>query len=263
MKCIQILAFLLLIGFGASTHVSSRLFSCHLKYAFSPMKIKMCNKVTNGNDAWRSLITLNLGANKWCKVSFSDKVIQLTMDFILYFPKAYNNDDKLKFQTLVIESVNKYITNREIDGGVVQVNFNFKFGESLIGAIATTIFGKSDLEYNIQDDDTLISKIKGDSKDRSTNLEFLIGAGILLYAPVSYLTSHKNELKKTILHEMGHSIMASLSTVWSLTHKGTSTWTQKALTGLPSDNDILTYAPKSGEEKLLDNDLRLLILSCV
>lgn len=124
------------------------------------------------------------------------------------------------------------------------------------------------MSIRVVDDSSVIMKAadKVGARKASFNAEFLVGGGVFSYIPRDKLNDpkRKHDIVETISHEICHSIMSLKSMHWSLTHKGTSTIGQEALSSLAADNDICTYAPakSSGSKHFLESDLMWLVISC-
>jgi len=210
-------------------------------------------------------------SNEWCHWSESipTNQIQLRFDVKVNYPSDYTAADKTKFNSLVTAAYDRFFKDRAIAAlpgkklaVSVQVN---EISDSFAGK-AFDYFFRKQLLYRIQDDSSAMTQIqKRVGRVASMNLEFLIGQGIFFYLPRATLHDPSSEAKimETVVHEMGHSVMAVKSIPYSLTHKGTSTVGQEPISGLPKDTDVLTYADKSGPEQFTDIDIAWLILSCV
>ena len=158
------------------------------------------------------------------------------------------------------QSLRKYISNKRVNGKrialTVAINPNdiFHWGDGL--------------SIRVVDDSSAIMKVadKVGARKASFNAEFLFGGGVFSYIPRDKLNDpkRKDHMIETISHEICHSIMSLKSKHWSLTHKGTSTIGQEAISGLAADNDICTYAPavSSGSKHFLESDLMWLVISC-
>jgi len=124
------------------------------------------------------------------------------------------------------------------------------------------------MSFRVVDDTSAIMKAADlvGARKASFNTEFLAGLGVVSYLPRDKLNdpSREHEIVETISHELCHSIMSLKSKLWSLTHKGTSTVGQEAISGKPADNDICTYAPTAsgGKKHFLESDLMWLVISC-
>jgi hypothetical protein len=214
--------------------------------------------------------------NKWCTYKGADAAhIKLEFHTEGVFPSSYRFNDSVAFRHHIRNSFAKWVNGRTVAGRKIELVQNSD--------------GDEILSFSVQDENSTITQLQERfGRVASFNIEFLVGGGIYSYLPVSTLRTAvtnqtvKENIERTISHEMCHSIMNLKSTQWSLTHKGTSTIFQDPLPDAPADEDICTYAPftahaekrkaqqicagkpvdTAGCKRFLETDLMWLVLSC-
>jgi len=225
---------------------------------FSGLRVDICNSLqsldqnANGVLGFLAIDSLDGANGQWCSYENDDTTITLKIFVATTFPDSYQQADQDKFNNLIVSSLTSYIGGRTIQGHTVNV-------QVLVNDVNFLGFRRSAITYRVQDDSSTITEIQhAVARVSSFNLEFLLGAGIFTYLPLAKLNdaSQEADLKQTIAHELGHSIMSLRSIPFSMTHKGSSTVGQEALPNLPADGDICTYNPANSDgKKFLDSDI--------